>query len=151
MIQGIWNQDKTERIREDDVNYDLGHLVESTRHVHIDAVEAVEEQGHYETVMEYSNGGKDVKWVVDVSAVKGVEEQDYDEDILIYVPYTEEELAIKNAEKRIEELKSLLSSTDYKAIKFAEGELTEEEYASTRALRQSYRAEINELEETYDL
>lgn len=39
-----------------------------------------------------------------------------------------------------------LSSTDYKAIKFAEGELTEAEYAPTREERRKWRAEINALE-----
>jgi len=142
----IYNKEKTQLLKEEEINCNLGHLEESTIHIHIDAVEGVEEQGHYKVIAEYPNGGKDVEWVVDVPGVEAVEEQDYDEDILIYVPYTEEELAVKNAEKRINELKGLLSSTDYKAIKFAEGELTEEEYAETRTLRRSYRAEINELE-----
>lgn len=43
-------------------------------------------------------------------------------------------------------LKRLLSETDYKAIKYAEGLLSAEEYAETKALRQSYRDRINELE-----
>ena len=36
---------------------------------HHEAVEAVEEQGHFETVAEYPNGGKDVEWVVDKSGI----------------------------------------------------------------------------------
>lgn len=47
---------------------------------------------------------------------------------------------------RISNLKSLLSNTDYKAIKYAEGQLTEEEYASIKAQRQEWRDEINLLE-----
>lgn len=58
-----------------------------------------------------------------------------------------EELEKQKKQDRILELKQLLSSTDYKAIKFAEGMLSEEEYAETKALRQSYRDEINKLEE----
>ena len=46
----------------------------------------------------------------------------------------------------ITQLKKALSDTDYKAIKYAEGQISEEEYASVRAERQSYRARINELE-----
>ena len=46
----------------------------------------------------------------------------------------------------IEEYKELLRQTDYKAIKFAEGELTEEEYAPTRQQRREWRAIINQLE-----
>lgn len=40
----------------------------------------------------------------------------------------------------------LLSQTDYKALKHADGALTDEEYAETKALRQKWRDEINVLE-----
>lgn len=50
-------------------------------------------------------------------------------------------------EERIRELKRLLADSDYKAIKFSEGELTEEEYAPTRQQRRTWREEINELEQ----
>ena len=46
----------------------------------------------------------------------------------------------------IQQLKKLLSDTDYKAIKYAEGQISEEEYASVRAERQGYRDRINYLE-----
>ena len=46
----------------------------------------------------------------------------------------------------IQQLKKQLSDTDYKAIKYAEGQISEEEYASIRAERQGYRDRINELE-----
>ena len=55
---------------------------------------------------------------------------------------TEKELA----EQRIQELKQLLANTDYKAIKYAEGELPYTEYESTRKQRREWRAEINRLE-----
>lgn len=48
---------------------------------------------------------------------------------------------------RIGDLKNNLRNTDYKAIKYAEGELSEEEYAETLAQRRAWRAEINALEE----
>lgn len=48
--------------------------------------------------------------------------------------------------ERISELKSLLSATDYKAIKYAEGLISEQEYAPIKTQRQAYRDEINELE-----
>lgn len=53
------------------------------------------------------------------------------------------------ASKRIPELKQLLADSDYKAIKFAEGELSAEEYATTKAQRAAWRAEINALQEQY--
>lgn len=47
---------------------------------------------------------------------------------------------------RIEELKQNLKDTDYKAIKYAEGQISEQDYASIKTLRQAWRDEINELE-----
>lgn len=59
---------------------------------------------------------------------------------------TEEEVAEMQRQSRIAELKQLLAESDYKAIKFAEGWLTAEEYSDTKAQRQAWRDEINELE-----
>lgn len=52
----------------------------------------------------------------------------------------------QNPAKRIEMLKMELASTDYKAIKYAEGWMTDEEYAPIKAERQAIRDEINALE-----
>ena len=59
---------------------------------------------------------------------------------------TQEMIDRENAIQEISQLKKQLSDTDYKAIKFAEGQLTEEEYSPIRLQRQSYRDRINELE-----
>lgn len=48
---------------------------------------------------------------------------------------------------RILALKDELRKTDYKAIKYSEGWLTDEEYAETKAERQRIREEINRLEQ----
>lgn len=52
------------------------------------------------------------------------------------------------AEKRtrIVELKRKLSETDYQAIKYAEGLISETDYAPIKAQRQAWRDEINALE-----
>ena len=47
----------------------------------------------------------------------------------------------------IDKYKNLLEETDYKALKFIDGEFTEEEYAPIREERKSYRVKINELED----
>lgn len=60
------------------------------------------------------------------------------------VPTPEEIREQKLAE--IEELKAELANTDYKAIKFAEGWLTDDEYATIKAERQALRDRINQLE-----
>ena len=56
------------------------------------------------------------------------------------------ETRIMAIESEIRGLKQILSGTDYKAIKFAEGQITESEYAETRSCRQEIRNDINRLE-----
>lgn len=48
----------------------------------------------------------------------------------------------------IQSLKQMLADTDYQAIKYAEGWLTETEYAEVKAQRQAWRERINELEDS---
>lgn len=52
----------------------------------------------------------------------------------------------KSVEEQITELKSELEASDYKAIKFTEGWISEEEYAPIKAERQVLRDKINALE-----
>lgn len=88
----IFNQDKTQELTSPDLT--LGYLQENKLFIaHHEAVEAIEEQGHYITVAKYPNGGKDVEWVVDVPGVEAKEAYDEYEDIQIYIPFTTEELA----------------------------------------------------------
>jgi len=78
----------------------IGYLKQEKIFVqHHEAVEAVEEVWHYETIAEYPNGGKDVTKVVDVPGVQAKEAWDEYEDIQRYVLYTEEELAARDAER----------------------------------------------------
>lgn len=93
-----------------------GRLEMQERIHHHEAVEAVEEQGHWETVAEYpETGGKDVQWVVDVPGVEAREAWDEEETYWLYIPYTEEELAQMEAdrnqptpEERVKELEEAL-------------------------------------------
>jgi hypothetical protein len=43
-------------------------------------------------------------------------------------------------------LKSLLAETDYQCLKYAEGALTEAEFADAKAKRAAWREKVNELE-----
>ena len=132
-------------ILERDVDYSKGYLTEERRFVkRHEAVEAVEEQGHWNTVAEYPNGGKDVEWVVDVERVEAKEAYDEYEDILRFMPFGQEELDLI----KIDELKKRLSETDYVILKMIEGELTMEDCAETIAKRKGWRKEINKLEGT---
>ena len=77
-----------------------GRLEMQKRIHHHEAVEAVEEQGHWETVAEYpETGGKDVQWVVDAPGVEAREAWDEEETYWLYIPYTEEELAQMDADR----------------------------------------------------
>jgi chromosome segregation ATPase len=53
---------------------------------------------------------------------------------------------IENYNCQIRALKQALEMSDYKAIKYAEGAISEEEYAEAKNIRASYRAQINKLE-----
>ena len=83
------------------MDYDLtkGRMVERIEIVHHDAVDGVSGVGHYETVAEYPNGGKDVIWVVDVPAILAVDAYDEEKVTQTYVLYTPEELAEIEANK----------------------------------------------------
>lgn len=159
----IFNEDKTvqmylakDRVEDgdfidipDNLICDLskGKLENDTLIEHIPEQQEIQEQWHYETIKEYSNGGKDVEKVIDVVGQPYIAEHDEVEDILVYKPYSEQEIKVIKNNNRISELKQKLQDTDYKAIKYAEGELTKEEYAPMKAQRKAWREEINKLEE----
>ena len=64
-----------------------------------------------------------------------------------YAPHkTESMILIEQYQSEIIELKKYLSETDYKAIKFAEGELSDTDYQETKLQRHEARVRINELE-----
>lgn len=109
---------------------------------HHPAVKAVEAVGHYETVVEYPNGGKEVAWVVDTPEVKAEDAWDEYEDILRFVPF--DEATLRKA--RVSELKQLLRDTDYQILKIVEGATTLDKVADTIRQRAAWRAEINTLE-----
>lgn len=120
-----------------------GRTVKDKRFVaHHDAIKEIPEVGHYETIMEYPNGGKDVEWVVDIEGVEAQDAWDEYEDILRFIPFTELELA----NNRIEELKQKLQDTDFHILKIVEGAATLTECAEVIGKRASWRKEINELE-----
>ena len=92
----------------------LGYLSEEKILVaHHLAMEEVLEQWHYETIKEYSNGGKDVANIIDVAGVEAKEAWDEYETIQRYILYTDEQLKeIENQknqpsmEERIAELEA---------------------------------------------
>ena len=138
--------DKTKTTELTDYDLEKGYLRDDVLETEIPEQQAVEEKFHYETVREYPNGGKDVEKVIDVEGKPYVPAHTEREDIYVDVPYTDDEIDRMSAIKEIAELKANLRETDYKAIKFAEGLISEADYAEVKAQRQAWRDRINELE-----
>lgn len=90
----------------------FGWLEDTTRTIHHDAVEGVEEVSHYETLAEYPNGGKDVQKVVDVPGVEAKDAWDEEEQVQVYHLYTAEELAAQAEAKKKAEEAAMLPTTE---------------------------------------
>lgn len=89
-----------------DPDLELGYLADDTETVHHDAIEAVKEVSHYETVAEYPNGGRDVRKVVDTPAVEAREAYDEPVPIQRYIRYTDKELASRKWNSELAEQES---------------------------------------------
>ena len=98
----------------------------------------------YAIIKKYANGGKTVEQIKEIADIPAHYKE---EKISVYVPYTEKELAIIE----INQLKQKLNSTDYQAIKFAEGLISEIDYATIKSERQSWRDRINQLEKLWGI
>lgn len=107
-----------------------GRLEKKSRTIHTDAVEAVEEKYHYETIREYpETGGRDVVRIVDVPGVEGREAEDAVEEYYLFTPYTAEERETQREptlsercaalEKENAELKAWLNDTNAAIIELA--------------------------------
>ena len=91
----------------------LGYLVDDTEPVEHPAVEGVEEVSHYETVAEYSNGGRDVQKIIDRPGVQAQEEWVEQVPVQRYIRYTAEELAAQEeARKKVEAREKLPERVD---------------------------------------
>ena len=144
----VYNETKTQVLNEYDLN--KGYLIEDTLITHFDEIQAVKEQGHYETIAEYDNGGKDVKWVVDVDGVEYQEPKDIVEKVLVYIPYTDEELQIKSATQELNNIKAWFIENDWKVNKIVIGEWTTDDqrwldYLSERAVKRVRQDELIDL------
>lgn len=88
-----------------------GRLERKTKTIHHEAIEGVEEQGHWVTTAEYpETGGSDVEWVIDVVGVEAKEAWDEEEEYFLYIPYTEEELIKMEEERNRPSVESLLEA-----------------------------------------
>lgn len=64
---------------------------------------------------------------------------------------TEQDLLKDQYRLEIQQLKKALSDTDYKAIKYAEGEISAEEYAPDKQQRAYWRQRINLIQQEFNL
>ena len=155
----------------EDWDLELGKLVPESRDVTFRYEVTQQEQGHYEVTAEYPNGGKDVKWVIDVPELgrwvaydeDGAEVEtetvipdDAPHEIEIpdaeafyrYVRYTAEELAEKahwKVQMEIGELKGKLADTDYVAAKAMDALLTCTDLAGLPSALASIHAEYSDV------
>lgn len=106
-----------------------GRLEQAFREVVHPATEGVEEQWHYETIKEYSNGGKDVIRVVDVPGVEATEAWAEQVPYMKYILYTPEEL------EQIEANKNKL--TDTERIAALEAQLAAYEVAYSKGVNEA--------------
>lgn len=74
---------------------------------------------------------------------------EYKDGKIIYRDATPEEVKMQTdipIEEQIMQLKEQLAATDYKAIKYAEGWISDDEYSQIKAERERIREMIRELE-----
>lgn len=118
----------------EDIDLNVGKLVDETITVHHDAVEGVEEVSHVEVLKEYYETGpdgapvldedghkiifgKDVKTIIDVPGVEAKEAWDEQEEIQRYIPYTAEELDKIAKEKADAQARAAVAAAEKSAIR----------------------------------
>lgn len=74
------------------------------------------------------------------------EDNEYGIKFAIGIKYSDEQ---KKQFLRIKELKKYLKDTDFRALKYADGAYTKEEYRPYKEARAAARAEINEIEAVF--
>lgn len=84
----------------------------------------------------------------DIDMKKGMLDYfDYENNTCIYCEFDPKEVERLENAKKIIELKQKLSETDYKALKYAEGFYTEEEYKPIKEYREAIREQIRLIED----
>lgn len=144
----IYNETKTEQIQ--DVDYSKGYLIPDKIFVqHHHAVEGREEKSHYEVIKTYSNGGKDVRKIIDEPAILPQDAYDEYEDIQVFIPYTEEELQRRKereypllVEKYIREKYTLADELAILRQRETKQEEFNEYYAYAESCKERAKAEV---------
>lgn len=108
----IFNENKSIELQQEHLDFKKGYLKNDILTKHIPYKAGVKEQAHYEIIKEYDNGGKKVKKIIDIEAQPEILEHTEEEEIMVFIPYTAEE--IKQHELQ-EEYNTLVEwfNTDY--------------------------------------
>lgn len=142
----IYNEDKTKSFYIEDLDLKKGRIEVRKEIIHHEAIEEIEEISHYEVIAEYPNGGKDFEKVIDQYGQEGSAARDEEIEYQVYIPYSDTEIRLMQIEEELILYKRWLAETDYKAIKYAEGWYTEEDYAPIKEERENWRIKIRELQ-----
>ena len=86
---------------------------------------------------------------IDDTQVSDIDDNLYRKDVCPMK--TEQDLLKDQYRLEIAQLKKQLSDTDYKAIKFAEGEINPEDYLPIKNQRAEWRVKINKLQEDFNI
>ena len=126
----IYNETKTEIIENPDI--EKGYLKMDEIVTIIPEQPAIEEQWHYE-YKNYPSGGQSRTRIIDVEGVPYIAEHEEREEIQIYIPYTDEQLAKLKQQKyeklivskirekyTLDQELAILRQRDSKPIEFAE-------------------------------
>lgn len=165
-MERVFNEDKTQELTEYDLT--LGKLARDKLFVaHHEAVpevvaQTVEEKvaayqaegqsveqhdgKYFLVVAQYPNGGKDIAEIFPTQAVPAKEAYDEYEDIYVYIPYTEAELAAIEYRSEIAKAKAYLQETDYIVMKIAEAQ-SEGDAEQVSALRAEYAVQLEKRKE----
>lgn len=143
LILEIYNEDKTKKLTIEECDLTKGYLIHGSIQKIIPEKQEIAEQGHYETIREYPNGGKDVVWKVDVPRRLYEKEKIEDIPIQIYIPYSPEEILQREKQTLRETLETFLSQSDYKVLKFIEGYISIEDFQYIKEQRQYWRNLLN--------
>ena len=142
----IYTQDLKTELKMEDLDLSLGFLKECEDVTIIPATEEILEEGHYEVVKTYENGGQDVEWIVDQPYVPKKEEERITKSYKVYVPYSENYFHNKPIKEQITSYQEYLTKTDFQILKYIEGELDEKDFISIRDSRKHCREEIKKLQ-----
>ena len=111
--------------------------------------EKIYDDKHLGLFTEYIQIAQQLGWQDNAVAITDTEVSEVNGWVYLkgYAPQkTESMILVEQYQSEIVELKKYLSDTDYKAIKFAEGEITESDYQEVKSQRHDARVRINELE-----